>query len=80
MKKLNNIPKNVFCAFFFSLLGTKTPKCMQNTFYRKTNRHYSNFPFQCFSAVYAQNAKNEWKTIYIGIQNKITKNLSFELF
>ncbi len=42
-EKQNNITKNKYFEFFFSLfLKKKTRQCMQNTLFRETKRHTNN--------------------------------------
>ncbi len=51
-------------------------KMYENTSYRETNRHY----FQCFSAVYAQNAKMNGKQSILEHKTKLPKTCLLSIF
>ncbi len=80
MEKLNNITKNVYFNALLTLLSSKTPKRMQITLYEVRKRDFQkSCLLNVFERVRYQNAKKYGKNPpYMGRQNNITKNVTFQ--
>ncbi len=73
-RKWTTFQKICFCKFF-TLLGTKTPKCMRTHFFIEKL-----ITFQYFSAVYAQNARKNGKQSILEYKRKLPKTCLLRTF